>query len=115
MESAADDYHLAAESVAIDAGEEISSITDDLDGLPRPDGEGYDIGAYEYQSVAPDDTGDSGDSDTGETSPPEDTASSDSDDGAKESGCATSKQPSQMFLFLLALLFLPRTRESSKP
>ena len=46
------DYHLQALSPAIDAGATIASVTNDLDGNPRPIGSGYDIGAYEsnYQS-----------------------------------------------------------------
>lgn len=40
-------YHLAAGSPAIDAGITVPEVTDDLDGQPRPQGTGYDIGAYE--------------------------------------------------------------------
>ena len=42
----ADDYHLAASSAAIDRGVD-ADIHTDLDGRPRPQGAGYDIGAYE--------------------------------------------------------------------
>jgi hypothetical protein len=47
---AGDDYHLAVDSVAIDAGGDVSAfgITVDKDNNPRPVGE-YDQGAYEYQ------------------------------------------------------------------
>jgi hypothetical protein len=48
VDVAASDYHLAAGSPAIDSGEVIASITADRDGAPRPQGSGYDIGAYEY-------------------------------------------------------------------
>ncbi len=44
---AADDYHLLVGSPAIDAGLNLG-ITTDLEGTPRPQGKGYDIGAYEY-------------------------------------------------------------------
>jgi hypothetical protein len=37
-------------SPAIDAGATIPSVTDDYDGLPRPQGSYYDIGAYEYRT-----------------------------------------------------------------
>jgi parallel beta-helix repeat protein len=41
------DYHLQAGSPCIDAGVDLG-VTDDLDGISRPQGDGYDIGAYEY-------------------------------------------------------------------
>lgn len=40
------DFHLSAGSPAIDAGLAVSVETD-FDGIPRPQGAGYDIGAYE--------------------------------------------------------------------
>jgi len=42
----ADGYHLTASSAAIDAGVN-AGVTTDLDGEPRPDGTGYDLGADE--------------------------------------------------------------------
>lgn len=45
---AANDYHLLRGSPAIDKGTTLSSVGDDRDGTPRPQGAGYDIGAYEY-------------------------------------------------------------------
>lgn len=47
---AAGDYHLAAGSPAIDAGTNVG-VTLDLDGIARPQGKGYDLGAYEYRSI----------------------------------------------------------------
>lgn len=43
-------YQLLSGSVAIDAGSDLSSygIEDDCEGTPRPRGNGFDIGAYEY-------------------------------------------------------------------
>jgi parallel beta-helix repeat protein len=48
----ASDYHLQPGSPCIDAGMSIAGLTDDFDGLPRPAGRAYDIGACEYQAKA---------------------------------------------------------------
>ncbi len=42
------DFHLQATSPAIDKGVTISGLTTDLDGVTRPQGAAFDIGAYEY-------------------------------------------------------------------
>lgn len=47
VDAAADDYHLLADSPAIDAGLDMG-VTTDLEGTLRPQGSGYDIGAYEF-------------------------------------------------------------------
>jgi parallel beta-helix repeat protein len=41
------DFHLAPGSDAIDAGEARADVPADLDGIPRPQGAGWDAGAYE--------------------------------------------------------------------
>jgi hypothetical protein len=46
------DFHLKAGSPAIDAGTADGAPDIDLDGNSRPNGEGYDMGAYESQSVS---------------------------------------------------------------
>ena len=43
----ADNYHLVSTSVAIDRGVD-AGVYADLEGNPRPQGAGYDIGAYEF-------------------------------------------------------------------
>lgn len=44
------DYRLAAGSPAIDAGMDLPDpLTSDLTGWPRPEGEGYDAGSFEYR------------------------------------------------------------------
>jgi parallel beta-helix repeat protein len=49
----ASDFHLQSSSPAIDTGLTISEITTDIDGAPRPQGSGYDIGAYEFGGALP--------------------------------------------------------------
>lgn len=44
---AALDFHLQSPSPAIDAGAAFTEVTLDFDGVPRPQGAAYDIGAYE--------------------------------------------------------------------
>jgi hypothetical protein len=41
------DFHVQAGSPAIDAGSSDDAPNDDFDGMPRPQGGGYDIGAFE--------------------------------------------------------------------
>jgi hypothetical protein len=45
------DFHLQSDSPAIDAGLSIPSLLSDFDGVPRPQGLAYDIGAYEFASA----------------------------------------------------------------
>ena len=47
VNSSQNDFRLRADSPAIDAGVDIG-LSMDIDGNPRPQGAGYDIGAYEY-------------------------------------------------------------------
>lgn len=43
------DFHLSANSPAIDQGTSAGAPSEDYEGHPRPQGHGYDIGAYERQ------------------------------------------------------------------
>jgi parallel beta-helix repeat protein len=47
------DFHLGENSPAIDAGQTLADVTRDLEGTPRPQGGGYDIGAYEFGGPTP--------------------------------------------------------------
>ena len=46
-----DAYELQSSSPAKDAGTTIATVRDDYAGLSRPQGSGYDIGAYEYTTI----------------------------------------------------------------
>jgi len=48
---ATNNFHLKAGSAAIDAGTTLSEVTTDFDGLTRPQGAAYDIGAHEGSSL----------------------------------------------------------------
>jgi hypothetical protein len=50
---ATDDFHLQAKSPCIDSGFALTGVTSDFDGVSRPQGAGYDIGAFEYRGKAP--------------------------------------------------------------
>jgi len=47
VDAAADDYQLSATSPALDTGETRDDVPNDIAGVPRPQGPGFDIGAYE--------------------------------------------------------------------
>jgi hypothetical protein len=51
-DSAAWDFHLVRGAQAIDKGAPIAAVAHDLDGVVRPQGEGWDIGCYEYMPGA---------------------------------------------------------------
>jgi len=49
VDAAAGDFRLQADSPAIDAGTAIDMFDTDMEGTPRPQGSGWDIGAFEYR------------------------------------------------------------------
>jgi hypothetical protein len=51
VNSAANNFYLQSTSPAIDAGMTLTAVPIDFSNIPRPEGAGYDIGAYEYQST----------------------------------------------------------------
>jgi chitodextrinase len=53
---AQNDFHLQASSPAIDEGLALAEVPTDKDGVPRPQGQGYDLGTYEYESGQEGDT-----------------------------------------------------------
>lgn len=53
VNAAAADFHLQSGSAAIDSGQTIGALTVDKDKVTRPQGAGYDMGAYEFGSAPP--------------------------------------------------------------
>jgi len=51
VDAANGDFHLQASSPAINAGTALAEVTTDILGAGRPQGAGYDIGAYEYYNI----------------------------------------------------------------
>jgi hypothetical protein len=51
VDLAGGDFHLAPASAALDAGAAVSELTIDLERSPRPQGAGWDIGAFEGEGV----------------------------------------------------------------
>jgi hypothetical protein len=49
VNASADDYRLAVGAAAIDVGVAIGDVTVDRDGTPRPQGNAYDVGGYEWR------------------------------------------------------------------
>jgi len=47
VNAAGNDYHVQSTSPAINRGTTLTQVTTDLDGVTRPQGAGYDLGAYE--------------------------------------------------------------------
>jgi hypothetical protein len=48
---AVNDFHLRSESPAIDIGTTLVEVTSDIEGTTRPQGSGYDMGAYEIACI----------------------------------------------------------------
>ncbi len=67
VDEAAHDFHLRPTSAAVDRGNAVlgALATDDFDGVGRPVGAAYDVGAFEYQAAV---TTPDGGSDAGQTS-----------------------------------------------
>ena len=53
MDEVNENFHLLSTSPVIDAGNSVNTPPYDIDGDPRPLGNGYDIGADEYSGSPP--------------------------------------------------------------
>ncbi|MBN1675049.1 MAG: right-handed parallel beta-helix repeat-containing protein [Kiritimatiellae bacterium] len=53
LNAAAGDFRLQAGSPAIDAGAALAEVPADMEGTPRPEGAGWDVGAYESGGATP--------------------------------------------------------------
>lgn len=49
VDASANDFHLQAASMCVDAGTDLDEVTHDHDGTARPQGAGFDLGAYERE------------------------------------------------------------------
>jgi parallel beta-helix repeat protein len=52
MDIGNNDFRLKSSSPAIDAGVALMDVPNDIKGVPRPQGDGHDIGAYEYTTAS---------------------------------------------------------------
>ena len=96
--SGANDFHLLADSAAVDQGTDLSALgfSTDYDGVTRPQGAGWDIGAYEYCSGdacapadggAPDGSAPDGSTADGGTTPDAGGGAANAESGGTDSGC----------------------------
>jgi hypothetical protein len=53
VDAAAHEFALRADSPAVDTGRFVSGVSADIRGVARPQGEAYDVGAYEYAEPGP--------------------------------------------------------------
>jgi MYXO-CTERM domain-containing protein len=81
VDAAGHDYRLIEGSAPMDAGVELTEVTQDLDGVPRPFGDAYDIGAHEWTDMPPPEGETDTESDGGGTDGGDDGGSSGGDDG----------------------------------
>ncbi len=87
LDAPGNDYRLVEGSAPIDAGVALADVVEDRDGVARPYGAGYDLGAYEWNPDTGADTSGSGeDSATGADDGVDGTA----DDGASASASASA-------------------------
>jgi hypothetical protein len=114
------DYHLQPTSPAIDVGLTLEEVTDDLDGIGRPQGEGYDLGAYEYHVGSDTDADSDADTDTDADSDADSDADAgldaDGGSGGGDGACgcaATGRRAPRADTLLSTLLALMGSRRGS--
>jgi hypothetical protein len=101
VDAASDDYHLLSDAQPVDAGVQIDDVTYDYDGVARPIGDAYDVGAFEWTDMPPpgEDTGESGsegDADAGGMDGPGDASGETTNSGsasASDGATAASSEP----------------------
>jgi hypothetical protein len=82
VDAANHDYHLLMDASPVDAGEAIAEVDVDRDAVPRPVGDAYDVGAFEWTDMPPPSTTtDDGGSDDGVDGTAGSADASASDDG----------------------------------
>jgi hypothetical protein len=92
IDVSSDDYHLVEGASPVDTGITLSQVLVDRDGWPRPEGPGYDIGAYEWHLGSSDTDADTdSDSDADADTDVDADADADADTGLDDTGSSASK------------------------
>ncbi len=118
VDAAGHDYRLVAGSMAIDRGEPIANVPVDRDGVSRPQGAGWDVGAYEYcTGVCPSNDADAGAGPVadGGSGGGADAAAGATGTTAGGCGCGSSSTPALGNMLLMALCLLVGRRGRRAP
>ena len=122
VDSSAYDFHLLEGSAAVDAGSSEDAPAFDFEGIPRPQGDAVDLGAFEWHdgSVTPTPDAAVAPGDDGGPSEPSDGGSNPGVDGGAEGeggdegcGCASSGSGGGWLPLTLVLFALRRRRPAS--
>jgi hypothetical protein len=125
FDAGARDFHLQNGSLAANAGTTIAGLATDIDGVPRPQGTAFSVGAYEYDvgyvPPPPPDAG-SPSGDAGSTSPDGGASMSDAGAGAPDAGagsagggCHCGQTPGAAVALLALALALAGWRPARRP
>ncbi len=116
------DFHLLATAPAVDSGSDDMAPSVDIEGEPRPQGEGVDMGAYEYHEGTieypdggTDASGPDGGSEESDSGSGTQADAGGQSGGTSDSGCgchADSGGKSSLFVWFVALFLLFRLKQN---